>query len=739
MSTPPSTTLASGERPLPILGRSDLRCEPVDYDGSASWIVKDPIALQYFRVLPEQHRLLQLLDGRRSLRQLGAALKQEFPESHFRLFELQQLISDLHQKGLVWSARGDQGTVHVNEQRDRWRKQSFHRLRNVLFIRLPGWDPERSLRFLYPLVRWMFTPFAFLSAMVLVVSAWGFLLTHADEFHRQLPAFAEFFTWPNVVFLWITIGAAKIVHELAHGLACHHFGGECHEIGVALLVFSPCLYCDVSDAWLLRRRRDRMLISAAGMFIEVLISACALFLWWNSAPGLFRYLCINTFLVTTLTTVIFNANPLLRYDGYYILSDWLEVPNLQSKARIILRQALARTCFGIRLPDDPFAPPHRRGWFLSYALLSMVYRWALIWGIGLFLYRLLKPYGAEVLSYVYGIAALTGIVVGIVSATIGMLRIPGRDTMSKLRVCMSASVLVGLAALIGSTPIPLHGKAPLTIEPFESQHVYAGVSGILTDVLVRPGDRVSANQVIAELSDPKLNDQLLSLQHEQQRSEVDAELSQALGDSDQKLIVAEQLRTIAEQIGESRRRQQRLTVRAPCEGVVVPPPTTPETIATGSDELPAWSGEPLEERNLGCLLSAGTQLCAIAPSRNWQAVMLVDQSHRRDLAVGDDVTVKLDSFPATELTGSVVRISRRGDDQVPMALSNKSDGSVPTHTDRRGRERGDTATYQVTVLLDPVNVPLRAGMRGRSRFVVREQTISSKLRQLVQRHLLFRK
>ena len=124
----------------------------------------------------------------------------------------------------------------------------------------------------------------------------------------------------------------KVLHEFGHGLSCKHFGGECHEMGVMILVLTPCLYCNVSDSWMLPNKWHRAAIGAAGMYVEVVLASICTFIWWFTEPGLFNYLCLNVMFICSVSTVMFNANPLLRYDGYYILADILEIPNLRQKA-----------------------------------------------------------------------------------------------------------------------------------------------------------------------------------------------------------------------------------------------------------------------------------------------------------------------------------------------------------------------------------------------------------------------
>ena len=120
----------------------------------------------------------------------------------------------------------------------------------------------------------------------------------------------------------------KSIHELGHGLMCKHFGGECHEIGFMLLVMTPAMYCNTSDSWLLPNKWHRIAIGGAGMYVEIVMAAICTFIWWHTQPGVIHYMALNVIFLCSITTLLFNANPLLRYDGYYMLSDYLEIPNM---------------------------------------------------------------------------------------------------------------------------------------------------------------------------------------------------------------------------------------------------------------------------------------------------------------------------------------------------------------------------------------------------------------------------
>ena len=163
---------------------------------------------------------------------------------------------------------------------------------------------------------------------------------------RVHPTMRNFFSFNNLALIWITTIIIKSIHELGHGLTCKHFGGEVHEVGVMLLVFTPYFFVNVSDSWVMPERRHRILISAAGIYVELVLAAFATFLWAVVQPGAFQDFLFNVMVIASFSTLVFNANPLMRFDGYYIMTDLIEVPNLQGKSRALVGHQFKTLLFG---------------------------------------------------------------------------------------------------------------------------------------------------------------------------------------------------------------------------------------------------------------------------------------------------------------------------------------------------------------------------------------------------------
>src|SRR5262245_3635826 len=473
MATLADSLVSSSSRKLPIRKRPDLRARKHRYQGRIYWVVKDPVGLQYYRFEEEEFAILQMLDGQLSLDDIAARFEREFPPQTIRTEELQQFIGMLHRSGLVITDAAGQGQQLVKRRDERVMQQRLASLTNILSLRFKGVDPERFFNFVYPYIRWFFTVPAMVCCILLALSALTLVIVQFDIFRSRLPDFQSFFGPDKWLWLALTLCLTKILHEFGHGLSCKHFGGECHEIGVMFLVLTPCLYCNVSDSWMLPNRWHRAAIGAAGMYVEIVLASICTFIWWFTEPGPLNYVCLNVMFISSVSTVMFNANPLLRYDGYYILSDILEIPNLRQKASTILNRKLGKWCLGLEEPEDPFLPQRRQWLFATYTVASAIYRWIVTFSILYFLNQVFEPYGLKVLGQAIALGALYGLLIQPLYQMYKFFSVPGRlGKVKRARMYATAGVVFALLAAVFFIPLPSHVFAPLEVQARGADSVY---------------------------------------------------------------------------------------------------------------------------------------------------------------------------------------------------------------------------------------------------------------------------
>ena len=277
--------VSSSARPLPLVMRRDLVIRPMKMRGRRLWVVKDPVALRYHQLRDEEYFVLRLLDGRTSSDDIRKRFSEQFAPREIEQDRFQGFVARLHREGLVVSAAAGQGDELLERRRKIVRHEWIEMASNLLALRFRGVDPQRFLDWLAPLGRWIFSRGFFVASLLLIASAIGMLLVHIETLRYRLPELRAFFGGHNLIWIAAAVAIAKVLHESGHALACRRFGGQCHEIGLMLLVFTPCLYCNVSDAWLMSNKWRRMAIGAAGMWVETMLASVATFFWWWTGPA----------------------------------------------------------------------------------------------------------------------------------------------------------------------------------------------------------------------------------------------------------------------------------------------------------------------------------------------------------------------------------------------------------------------------------------------------------------------
>lgn len=743
MATLRDSLVSSSARKLAIRKRADLSARRQRYHGRTYWVVKEPVGLNYFRFQEEEYTILQMLDGESSLDDIKERFEAQFPPQKITLEELQQFLGMLHRSGLVVVGVPGQGKQLNKRRSERRRKEILGALTNILCIRFKGFDPDRLLTWMMPYFRWLFAPVTVALCLLLMLSAVMLVLVEFEVFRSKLPDFYQFFSPYNAVWLAVTLGLTKVVHEFGHGLSCKHFGGECHEMGVMVLVLTPCLYCNVSDSWMLPNKWRRAAIGAAGMYIEVVMAAVATFVWWFSTPGLLNHLALNTMFIASVSTLLFNANPLLRYDGYYILSDITEIPNLRQKATQILSRKLGWWCLGIEPPEDPFLPERNQIFFMVYTVASVLYRWFVMISILYFLYKVFEPYGLKVIGQAMVIMSVYAMVVRPLYQLGKYLSVPGRlDKVKKVRVAVTLGLILAVVGGVAFVPLPFHIISTMEIQARDADSLYVDVPGTLVELNVRSGSRVEAGQTLACLSNIDLELEIADLKSQlaQQKSRLENLGRTRFGNpeaSRQLPAAREAFATIESQLQKKQADQKRLELVARVSGTVMPPPWT-EDRENPNGQLPSWSGTPLDDKNLGALLPLDVLFCQVGDPHKLEAILVVDQADIPFVKLDQKVEIKLDQLPHDVFLGQITQISPDVLKVSSKRLSTKGGGELSTKTDESGVERPMNPSYQVRVPIDDPGGLMRLGLRGRAKIYADWQSLGQRFWRFVTRTFNFR-
>ena len=703
MSADPSSlspALPSGQAAehLKVKLRPDLIVQPQFYEGMTHYVVKDPIALKYFRFKIEEFFLLQQLDGKQTLQDVKRAFERKYRPQTISIDDLLRFAAQLHEAGIAQIDTPDQARALIERRRkNKWRRV-WQFLANILYIKIPIIDPERLLTGMYPYFRWLYTPWfntfsvgLMLAAVTLVVSRW-------DQFYSKLPEFQSFFNWYTIGYFWCSLAIVKVIHEFGHGLTAKHFGGEVHEMGMLFLVLTPALYCDVTDSWLLPSKWKRIWISAAGIYVECFLAAVATFVWFNTDPGLLNSLMLATMFICSVNTIMFNANPLLRYDGYYVMADWLEVPNLRIKSTQFFTYLIQEKVLGLEVPVQSYMPRTRRFLFVTYAIASYLYRWVVTFSILFFLARFLKPYRLETISYAMAIGSLVPLLGTPVYQVFKFVRQPGRmRKVKKARAAAFAAVALTAIAGILLIPTPLRVQGTLVLTTAKPDLVYAEVPGRLVELKVRDGQWVKKGDVLALLKNPDKVRERQGYQDQHATHMIKYATYDALSSSDlsnrsqaqEHLQIAHQMEPTIEKVNDQ---IGKLTLVASRDGQAI--------------------GVPHRDTQ-GQWLKPGKPFCEIGDPHHLEAHMILDQ--------GDIDLVKADKRAWIKVYGDSERtwhsrvgeVAKRNRDEVPPELSNLAGGEIATKQDPKTQApKPLTAVYEVVIPIDNPNLELQPGLRG---------------------------
>ncbi len=534
-----------------------------NYRGERWYVLRDPAGNQFHRLSDGAYRFVGLLDGRRTIQEawelVGGQLADDAPTQP----EVIQLLSQLHAANLLEADITPDSAVLLRRHKQQTKQKWQQRAMNILFPRIPLWNPDDFLKRWAPLSRLIISKGMAILWIILVAAALFILI---PEWPRLRDSAMDAIAPSNWFYLWAVFVLIKLVHELGHAFICRRYGGEVHELGVMFLVLIPAPYVDASTAWAFPSRWQRILVGAGGMISELFVAAILVFVWRFSSQGtLIHQLAYNGMLIASVSTLLFNANPLLRYDGYYILSDWLEIPNLYQQSNEYALGLIKRHIFGVK-SQRPLPPPGQRMWLLLYAVISGIYR--------VFIGILIIIVVAMKVPIIGALMAVGGIITwGVVplGRLFKYLTIdPELHRKRPRAIGFTAGFAVAVIILIGLIRFPVRVEAAGVVEPGIKRVVTPGYSGFIQKILVHDGQSVQAGDVLMVLANPELDSQIK--QQQAQLRALQARYQQSsVKDQAQKQIDLIQIQAVRQQVAELERKASELTVKAPVAGHVVQP------------------------------------------------------------------------------------------------------------------------------------------------------------------------
>jgi putative peptide zinc metalloprotease protein len=561
--------------------RRDLILVEQTYRGEQTFIVKDPESRKYYRFRPVEVMVMQALDGERTIDEAASALAAEGVPVSPRGVE--KFAGKLTAMGLVERTLGERSILLMErlraERRRRLGKGIFKG--DLLRLRWSVGDPDKLFERWLPHLRFFFSrTFLILSVGLFALY---FLIIGAKwpEFSQTLANLYRMnVTLGSLAVLWLTSAVIIVIHELGHGFTCKYFGGQVHEIGAMLIYFEPAFFCNVNDAWTFPELRARLWVTAAGSWIQLVVASVASVVWWAATPGTVTYdVAFAAVLIGGITTVFMNINPLIPLDGYYALSDYLEVPNLRQRALAQVGWLLKTRVLRLDIPRPP-ADAREQRIFLIYGGLASVYIALILLFFAISsLGWLSRWFGAVgVLIFAVGQWMILNRPVRALARNIAMaVRNRGKQWKTaqlRTRLVGGAAAVIALGFLV---PWSITISGPLVVVPALSIPLTAPDSGMVDRVQVREGSLVPAGAPLLRIRNLELEREAVSHQRIVDSLSARSAQARARGQTAELAFLDAALLTEQATVTGLRERIGALGIRALATGVVVTP--RPEELA----------------------------------------------------------------------------------------------------------------------------------------------------------------
>ena len=535
------------------------------YRGQPWHIVHDPLANQFFRLNPVAYHFVGLLDGKRTVDQAWELTLDRYGDAAPTQNEVIGLLGQLNESNLLRvDLPPDAEPLLRRRTKRRWKHWGGQAM-SILFLRMPMFNPDKLIKWLLPLFRPLLSKWGLMAWLAWIIYCGLEFLPNSRGFLNDAHSVLAPANWGWMAVLFIV---TKVIHELGHGLVCRRFGGIVPEVGIMMLVLFPFPYVDATSSWNFPTKWKRLLVAAAGMIFELAIAGGAALVWLHAEPGsLQRQLAYNVVFMASLATILFNGNPLLRFDGYYMLSDLLEVPNLYERSKKSLQQIVQKYAYGMK----NVAPVSTR---VGEKIILFVY------GIASQIYRVLVLFG--ILWFISGQFFTVGLILAAWSL-IAWLMFPAGKFVHWLVTSpalheqrgRAVAVTIGFVAILivglGVVPMPERRRATGVVESEVSADIAVQTGGFVLEVNVEAGQKISAGQVILVADDPDLRS--LYEQRVALRRQLQLALREALAESPvQQQAEVAKIKAVEEELAELESRLDDLVLRSPQDGVLISGP-----------------------------------------------------------------------------------------------------------------------------------------------------------------------
>jgi putative peptide zinc metalloprotease protein len=666
--------------------------------------IEAPSKGRFFRIGYPEYVFASLLDGHTTIAQAVTLSARALGPQALTQPMAVEVATWLLTNGLARLSDDPQATRHTD---DGMPDQRAGALRNVnpFWIKIPLFQPNRVLNRLLPLTSWLFSPVVTIVGLLLICFGTMVIVTHWSRFVASSHLIFSPHNWLVMALVWV---ALKIVHELAHALVCKRYGGEVRDTGIIFILLAPAAFVDVTSSWRFPSKWKRIHVAAAGMYVELVLAAIAAIVWIQVDSVVVRHLLFNTILMASLSTLVFNANPLMRFDGYYILADLLEIPNLASEGVRFVQRLSARVFLGRAASTKQLLGI--QGWVVRlYGLAAWL--WRLLVCVSLLAAASVLFKGAGLALGVMGAACWFGAPVLKIA---GELRRQAWE--APLQVLRAGVVAISLASaayvLLVCVPWPATVRAPIVVEYHDMSIVRSRAAGFVNKIHVRDGTLVGRGDLLLELRNDDLQSEFRELQSSISQAGLMHRAALNQHDAAGAQIALRTRQAHQERLAELQQQLDGLRIYAPTAGRVV--------------------ARTLKD-TLGTYVTEGTELLAVGDERRKELFVSVSHEQIDDVTprLGQSVKFRTGDFRLYD--GTLARVEPRASRQLPHpALSAEVGGPLAVGESEDADERAEVRLVEprfpgVITVSEEVSPQLACGDRGYAILGFHHESISEHL------------
>lgn len=546
--------------------RPSVRIQRQFFRGELWFVLHDPYTNQFFRFPPDVYEFIARLSPGRSVNEIWNELVTHMPECAPTQGNIINVLAQLYQANLIHSDLSPDSKRLFERYEKRENKKRQMLLLNLLFARIPVYDPDALLKKSLPLIRILFGPAGLVMWLVIIGAG---LKSFFDNFNLALQQSQGILAPSNLVLLYAAIACVKLIHEFGHGAAVRRFGGEVHTFGIMLLMLTPLPYMDATAAWAFRNKWKRILVGASGMLFELFVAALAFIVWANTADGVLHSLAYNMAFAASVSSLLFNVNPLLKYDGYYMLSDLIDTPNLQQQGHMETTYYIEKYLFGRKDGISIATSSKESVLLILYNIASTMYRFIVFGGLLFFVSTKLLLLSVVMGTFLFISWMVVPLIKGIkyIVSGPGIARVRGRA------ILVLTTAVAAIILFLSFVPFPLRFKSPGILKAENLQTVTNNTAGVVRNVYVKSGDHVRKGDTLYSME----NRELLLKRKEGLAAikEVEANYRLALFSSQERLkSLQTQGMVLQEKLDHIDSQLVQLIVKAPDDGVWYSPTST---------------------------------------------------------------------------------------------------------------------------------------------------------------------